>query len=819
MKTKALGSLLAVLALSGSLTNASPLGSAFTYQGRLNDGANAANNLYDLDFTLFDVPVGGSQLGLSVTYSGYPISNGLFTVTLDFGATPFNGADRWLQIQVRTNGGRTPPPWTLLSPRQPLTPLPYALYAPSAGSAVTASNVAPLSVTAGSIAEGAITAGKLASGQVVKSLNGLSDVVTLSAGTNVTLATSGNDLKISATPGTVVTNAGWGISGNSGTTSANFLGTTDGQPLELRVNGQRALRLEPNPSGAPNVVVGASVNQAGPGIVGATIAGGGASSYQGGAYTNRVDGDFGTIAGGVANVIEVGAHSTISGGYGNTVKADAHDATIGGGMLNSIQTYAYFSFLGGGYMNRIQPLAKSSFLGGGYENIIQTNAAYSFLGGGEGNSIGAYASHAVIPGGRFNAVGNEATNAFAAGYRAKANHPGTFVWADRQEAGFASTGNNQFLIRASGGLGVNVTNPAYAADFGGRVRLRGSLATETAGLFIYDTARNADRSFIGQAGDGLVGFWGNAGAGWGLVMNITNGFVGIGTGVTPQALTVAGNVQANQFIGSGAGLSFDNTVWKTDGNAGTTSLHFLGTTDSQPLRIRAAGGMQLDNTTSLSFGNQVRQMINLFTSGATVSYGIGVQSSTLYFRTAGDQAGNGFAWYKGGVHADAAGSPGTGGTKLMSLDGSGNLTVPVLTITGGADVAEPFQMSGQDIPKGSVVIIDEDHPGQLKLSQYAYDSRVAGIVSGANGIQPGLSLSQQGVVEGGQQVALSGRVYVRADASQGAIKPGDLLTTSAIPGHAMKVTDHLRAQGAILGKAMSALKQGQGLVLVLVTLQ
>jgi hypothetical protein len=60
---------------------------------------------------------------------------------------------------------------------------------------------------------------------------------------------------------------------------------------------------------------------------------------------------------------------------------------------------------------------------------------------------------------------------------------------------------------------------------------------------------------------------------------------------------------------------------------------------------------------------------------------------------------------------------------------------------------------------------------------------------------------------------------VRADASQGAIKPGDLLTTSAIPGHAMKVTDHLRAQGAILGKAMSALKQGQGLVLVLVTLQ
>lgn len=68
-------------------------------------------------------------------------------------------------------------------------------------------------------------------------------------------------------------------------------------------------------------------------------------------------------------------------------------------------------------------------------------------------------------------------------------------------------------------------------------------------------------------------------------------------------------------------------------------------------------------------------------------------------------------------------------------------------------------------------------------------------------------------------MALSGRVYVRADATFGAIKPGDLLTTSDTPGHAMKVTDHLQAQGAILGKAMSALDDGRGFVLVLVTLQ
>ena len=146
-------------------------------------------------------------------------------------------------------------------------------------------------------------------------------------------------------------------------------------------------------------------------------------------------------------------------------------------------------------------------------------------------------------------------------------------------------------------------------------------------------------------------------------------------------------------------------------------------------------------------------------------------------------------------------------------------TVRVLTITGGADIAEPFQMSSDEIPKGSVVVIDEQKPGHLRLSATAYDTRVAGVVSGANGIKPGISLHQEGAIEGGENVALSGRVYVHADATSGPIKPGDLLTTSSTPGHAMKVLDHARAQGAILGKAMTSLEDGKGMVLVLVTLQ
>lgn len=105
------------------------------------------------------------------------------------------------------------------------------------------------------------------------------------------------------------------------------------------------------------------------------------------------------------------------------------------------------------------------------------------------------------------------------------------------------------------------------------------------------------------------------------------------------------------------------------------------------------------------------------------------------------------------------------------------------------------------------------------LSDRPYDFRVAGVVSGAGGIKPGLTLSQKGVVEGEQNVALSGRVYVLADASSGPIRPGDLLTTSTTSGHAMKAADRGRSHGAVLGKAMSTLESGTGLVLALINLQ
>lgn len=156
----------------------------------------------------------------------------------------------------------------------------------------------------------------------------------------------------------------------------------------------------------------------------------------------------------------------------------------------------------------------------------------------------------------------------------------------------------------------------------------------------------------------------------------------------------------------------------------------------------------------------------------------------------------------------------------QKLDVNGTTRTRVLQITGGSDIAEPFEITGTTIEPGMVVAIDPQRPGQLRIPDQEYDRTVAGIISGAGGIKPGLTLQQDSsIANGAHPVAMSGRVYCWADASYGPIEPGDLLTTSATPGHAMQVADHDKAQGAILGKAMSALAESKGLILVLVTLQ
>lgn len=158
----------------------------------------------------------------------------------------------------------------------------------------------------------------------------------------------------------------------------------------------------------------------------------------------------------------------------------------------------------------------------------------------------------------------------------------------------------------------------------------------------------------------------------------------------------------------------------------------------------------------------------------------------------------------------------TGGIAIDA--GWGLVKVKTLQILGGADLAERFDVAGEPEP-GTVLTIDPAETGKLRTSDEAYSHRVAGVVSGANQLDAGVVLSKDGRTEGTAAVALSGRVWVKCDASEAPIAAGDLLTSAALAGHAMKASDRDRSHGAVLGKAMTSLASGTGMVLVLVSLQ
>jgi Chaperone of endosialidase len=361
--------LLGLSTLNVQLATLRAQGTAFTYQGRLNANGAPANGIYDFDFALFNASSGGSLIGSADFALGVPVTNGLFTVSLDFGAN-FPGAARWLEIAVRTNGTTI---FNVLSPRQLLTPTPYAISAANvANGAVDTAQLAGGAVTSAKIADSAVDTAQLASGAVTSAK--VADGTLLPADLNL-----GN-----------FDRAFWKVGGNTGT-SADFIGTRDDQPFDVRVNNVRVMRyrLNTDPSGsvtnAPNVIGGSSINgTVTTSVVGATIAGGGGSftndSFVGGYLEspNRVTANFGTV----------------SGGDGNT--ASGEDATVGGGSQN---------------------IASGTF--------------------------------SMVPGGFENTAGGRYS--FAAGSFATASHLGSFVWSDSNDV-TSSAAANSVTMRASGGF-------------------------------------------------------------------------------------------------------------------------------------------------------------------------------------------------------------------------------------------------------------------------------------------------------------------------------------------------------------------------------
>lgn len=316
-------------------------------------------------------------------------------------------------------------------------------------------------------------------------------------------------------------------------------------------------------------------------------------------------------------------------------------------------------------------------------------------------------------------------------------------------------------------------------------------------------------------------------------------------------------------------------AWDLNGNAGTNSANFLGTTDAQPLIVKTAGTERLRADTNGNIDitgtvfvsadinangslhainvNAVQGMTtgSLATNGDAFVNGNMSVDGTLASGSAnfnGNVIAVGSANFNGGVEAPvvvvkdtlsvfgvaALGNVGvselnaTGNVVIKGLltptggvsafDCTGNLTVAGDVLLTGADCAEQFDITGRQMPEpGTVVVIDG--PGRVRGSQEAYDKKVAGVVSGAGGFKHGLLLDKRCSDEPRVPVALVGKVYCKVDAQYSPIQVGDLLTTSSTPGHAMKASDPLKAFGSVLGKALESLNCGRGLVPILVTLQ
>jgi hypothetical protein len=438
--------------LAGSVM-AAPMGTALSYQGELAVGGNPTNGSYDLRFTLYDDASGGAAVAGPITNSAVDVTNGLFKTTVDFGDSVFDGDALWLELAARSNG--VAEAFEVLSPRHALRPLPYALYAPTAQTALA---VVSNAVTGSALQDGAVTAAKIASGEVVKSLNGLADDVILAGGSLITVTTNGQTLTISAAGSGGV---GWALTGNGETEpTINFLGTTDYKALVLRVNNSRALTLDTNGS-----LVGGFCGNEATGA-GATVAGGGNLGA-----TNRVAAAHGTVSGGLGNVIEASAFdATISGGRDNLVSSGAQHASIGGGYSNRVAGWSAAigggswnmieqscSAIGGGSSNMITGVYQHSTIGGGVDNRITSDK--SVIGGGSGNSVDG--QYVTVGGGADNTViGDNAT--ISGGLHNTSHSPDATIGGGQNN----TVSSNSPAATIAGGQGnaidINCTNAAIA---------------------------------------------------------------------------------------------------------------------------------------------------------------------------------------------------------------------------------------------------------------------------------------------------------------------------------------------------------------------
>ncbi len=489
-------------------------------------GTPAATGSYDLQFVLKDSATGGSTLW-SETQTGVSVQQGTFSVILGsvtLLSLPFD-LTYYLEVTATAGPGISSP--VTFSPRSEFTSAPYAFRADTAeyAKAAPGGGGGPYLPLAGGAMTGAITSTGDPEITMGKANFGTGN---LNTGTQAFVAGSYNRAR-----------GNYSVVGGGGGATAADSNSASGYYTTI-AGGRR------NKTGDDEATVGGgALNNAS--AYGSLIAGGGGNtathifSTVGGGALNNASGYGSLIAGGEENTAS-GDWSTVGGGANNT--SSYFYTAIGGGWQNSAT--ATSSTVAGGLLNHATGLA--STVGGGASN--KARGQYSVVSGGgggvnEADSNSASGDYAVIPGGR----SNKATGrySYAAGWKAKSNHTGTFVWADSTGASgtdFTSTAANQFLIRASGGVGIGTASPAQQLDVAGTAQMTG-----------FKLPTGASNGYLLTSDASGVGTWQAApsSGGWtddGSVVRLsTSGDnVGIGTTSPSKKLEVSGSARVTDTL-------------------------------------------------------------------------------------------------------------------------------------------------------------------------------------------------------------------------------------------------------------------------------
>jgi len=835
------------------------VGTAFTYQGRLTDGGSPASGSYDLRFSLYDAATEGTAVAPPQTLYEQPVVNGLFTVRLDFGAGIFNGERRYLEIGVCVH--ETPPgQFVVLSPRQELTAVPYASYAlngtgftlpywgqlpsgmPEGTNAFEVLSDAPEGRSVYGQASGSDSSGVQGVSTGSDSF-GVAGYASGSYGVGVYGGTSGSAMtaihgRAAGTPPEGQHNTG-GKFLAYGTDSVGVYGEAAGAGVEGLCSSSGGYAIK----GTNQAVSGQAI-----GVYGVTYSPDGYAGYfEGkGRFTGQLEvNGTATLSASlqVLGALSVGGYTTLNGpfrlstgaSYGYVLTSDGSgygtwQPPAGGSLWEQSGSEIYYS--AGNVGVGVTDPETTLHVAGGNGDLNATEGDFKI-----GNATYRLKMGVLTSGG-----GTGLTRIQAAGSNAK-----------------LLLGNNgvDTMTITNTGVGIGTVSPSASAklDVAGQVEMDGFklTAAPVAGHVLTSDASGMGTWQAPTGGGGLTLPYSGSVSSPSSAFSVTNSGTGVGSSaITARLDNPASNADAAAGYFSASGSNGHAVMAISDASSSCVHVQYSGAGTGLYASSSGSGagrfncgtvdGYGIKGTATATTGSDT--VGGWFESSSAVgkgayaaasgSGGVGLYATSsgsegyaLYANATGGAGCALFASNNGVVPTIEAKNSGSGdilrakagNTTVFRVGADGTTQVNVLTITGGADLAENFQVRG-DAKPGMVVSIDPDHPGGLCVSRGAYNRCVAGVISGAKGVEAGMILANLPGTDSSVPVALSGRVWVCCDATHAAIEPGDMLTTADKPGHAMAVADFNRAHGCVIGKAMSRLAKGEtGMVLVLVNLQ